>query len=196
MKKLIQVLRATIVGGVLFLVPFVVIILILGKAIQMLRVVAVPVAERIPIESAIGLETPGILAIILLVVICLLAGIFAQTRIAKRLVGWLETNLLSSLPGYSFMKNLGEEAAGAAPTEKYQSVLVKFDDSWQLGFLVERTQGGRVVVFMPGSPSPWTGSVFIIDEDRVKLIDKATTSSTKCLQSLGEGVGTLLKGKL
>lgn len=94
------------------------------------------------------------------------------------------------------MKNLGEEVAGAAPTEKYQSVLVRFDDSWQLGFLVERTQGGRVVVFIPGSPSPWTGSVVIVDEERITLIDKATTSTTKCLQSLGEGTGALLKEML
>ena len=196
MKKLIQVLRATIVGGVLFLAPFVVLFIILAKATQMLRVITVPVAERIPIESAIGMETPRILAIILLLVICFLAGLFAQTRISKRLVGWLETTLLSSLPGYSFMKNLGEEAAGDAPTEKYQSVLVQLDDSWKLGFLVEHTQEGRVVVFIPGSPSPWTGSVLIVDEDRITLIDKATTSSTKCLQSLGKGVGTLLKGNL
>lgn len=196
MKEFIRILRMTVVGGALFLAPFIVLIIILGEAIQIFRVVTEPVAELIPIESAVGVEIPRILALILLVVVCFLAGLFAQTKMAKRMVDWLEVTLLSNLPGYSFMKNMGEEAAGKAPTEKYQSVLVRFDDSWQLGFLVERTPGGHGVVFVPGSPSPWTGSVVIVDEDRITLIDKATASCTKCLQSLGEGTGKLVKGNL
>jgi uncharacterized membrane protein len=196
MKKIIHILRMTIVGGVLFLMPFVILTLILGKAVQLLRAVTLPLAERLPFESMIGLETPSFLALFLVIVVCFLAGLFAQTKIAKKMVDWVEENLLSHLPGYSFMKNLCEEIARKAPTEKYQSVLVRFDDSWQIGFLVERTQGGRAVVFMPASPSPWEGSVFIVDEDRITLIDKATTSSTKCLQKLGEGTGKLVKGNL
>lgn len=64
-------------GGALFLAPFVILVIVFGKAIQLLRVVTVPVSEHIPIESAIGLETPRILALLLLIVICFLAGLFA-----------------------------------------------------------------------------------------------------------------------
>jgi len=74
------------------------------------------------------------------------------------------------------------------PTRSYQSVLVRFDDASQIGFLVERsTTDRRVVVFIPDSPSPWTGGVFIINEDRITQIDEATTSAVKCLQKLGVG---------
>lgn len=196
MKDFIRILRMTVVGGALFLAPFIVLVVVLGKAIQLLRVVTVPVSKYIPVQSVIGLETPRILALFLLIAICFMAGLFAQTMIAKRMVHWLEVTLLSNLPGYSFMKNLGEEVGGRTPTDKYQSVLVRFDDSWQIGFLVERTSGGRVVVFIPGAPSPWSGNVIIVDEERITLIDKATASSTKCLQNLGEGTGALLKETL
>lgn len=186
----------TIVGGILFLVPFMLLIIILGKALEITGSIIAPVAARIPIESAIGLETPKILAAFLLILICLVAGLFARTQTAKRMVSWLENTLLSNLPGYSFMKNLGEEVAGKSPTQSYQSILVRFDDAWQIGFLVERTPDGHVVVFIPGSPSPWSGDVFIVNEDRITLIDEATTSSVKCLQRLGEGCGDLVKGKI
>jgi len=184
------------VGGVLFLVPFIILIIILGKALEILIGIVAPVAERIPLESAIGLETPKILALFLLVLLCFMAGLFARTASAKKMVSWLESMLLSNLPGYSFMKNLGEEVGGTAPTQNYQSVLVRFDDASQIGFLVERTPDRRVVVFIPDSPSPWTGSVFVIDEDRVTLFDEATTSAVKCLQKLGAGAGELIKGKV
>ena len=196
MKKLVHMLRVTIVGGVLFMVPFVLLVLVIGKALELLRAVVNPIAAKLPFESMIGLETPSILSIFLLVLLSFAAGLFAKTSIAKNMVHWLETALLSNLPGYSFMKNIGEEAAGTGTTQQYQSVLARFDDAWQLGFLVERLDSGQVVVFIPGSPSPWSGSVFIFDEDRVTLIDEATNASIKVLQKQGAGTAELLKGKI
>ena len=112
------------------------------------------------------------------------------------MVNWLETALLSNLPGYTYFKNLGEEAAGLAPAHGQQAVLARFDDGWQIGFIVERIQEGRVVVFIPDAPSPWTGAVFIFDEERVKPLNVPSTAAVKSLQRLGEGTGKLVKGKL
>jgi uncharacterized membrane protein len=194
MKRLIQILRATVVGGVLFLAPFVVLIIILGKAQKIMRAVLAPVAERIPIESVIGLETPKILAAIVLVLICFFAGLFARTSTAKKLVSWLETVLLSNLPGYSFIKNLGGEIAETTPTQSHKAVLVRFDDAWQIGFLVESIAAGRVVVFIPDAPSPWTGGIFILDDDRVTPLEVTSLAAIKCVQRLGAGTGALVKG--
>jgi uncharacterized membrane protein len=127
---------------------------------------------------------------------CFLAGLFSKTKPAKKLVDWLETSLLSNIPGYSFMKNLGEEAVGAAPTQGYEVVLTRFDDAWQIGFLVERIAGGHAVVYIPGAPSPWTGSVFIFDEDRVEPLGVTSPAAIKCLQKLGEGTGDMVKKRL
>ena len=196
MKKSIRMLRATIVGGVLFLAPFVVLLIILGKALEVIRAVIAPLAERIPIESAIGLETPSILAVVILILVCFLAGLFAKTAPAKKLVGWLESALLSNLPGYSFMKSLGEEATGATPARGHEAVLVRFDDAWQIGFIIERISKQRVVVFIPDAPSPWAGGVFILNEDRVEPLKTPSTSVVKCLQRLGEGTGALVGDKV
>ena len=189
-------LRVTLVGGMLFMVPFILLFLVLDKALELLGAVVLPIAEKLPVESMIGLEAPKILAIILLVLLSFAAGLFARTNNAKKMVNWLETTLLSNLPGYSFMKNMGDEAAGTGPTQQYQSVIVRFDDAKQIGFLVERIDGGQVVVYIPGAPSPWSGSVFIFDEDRITLIDEATNASIKVLQKMGAGTSALLEGKI
>jgi len=135
-KKLIGILRATIVGGVFFLAPFVVLVVILGKALGLARRLLVPVAETLPFESAIGLETPRVLAIAALLLLCFLAGLFARSAFAKNLVVWLEDTVLSNLPGYSLIKSFSEEVAGTTPTHGYPVVLARFDDACQIGFLV------------------------------------------------------------
>ncbi len=183
-------------GGVFFLAPFIVLIIILSKAFQIIRVVTVPLADKIPVESFVGFETPKLLAVLILILLCFFAGLFAKTSLAKKLVNWLEKVLLSNLPGYTYMKNLGEEAAGIAPAHGQEAVLARFDDGWQIGFIVERISEGRVVVFIPDAPSPWTGAVFIFNEDRVKPLNVPSTAAVKCLQKLGEGTGKLVKGNL
>jgi len=191
-----RVLRTTIVGGVLFLAPFVILFILLGKAYELARVVIRPLAEWLPFESLIGLEAPTILAGLLLVAVCVAAGIVARTSQAKRLASWLETALLSNLPGYSFMRNVGEEYAAGAPTSGHESVLIRLDDSYQLGFLVERLPSGHAVVFVPGAPKPWNGDVLIVEQSRVTLLSPSSRAAVKCLQQLGSGTGDLVEGHL
>lgn len=196
MKKNIQILRTTVVGGALFLVPFVILTIILGKALQIARAIVMPLAERLPVKSVIGVELPLLMGIVILLLVCFLAGLFARMRTAKKLVNLLETNLLSNIPGYTFVKNLGEEFAGGASTQNYQSVLVQFDDNGQIGFLVEHVEGGKVVVFIPDAPNPWSGGVFIFDESQVTLLDEASTVAFQALRRLGAGTGDLIRDEL
>jgi uncharacterized membrane protein len=193
MKKIKHRLRETMVDGIFFLVPFVVLLLIIGKAIQMIRVVTVPLAKMLPYDSIMGFAAPRFIGLILLLFSCLLAGHFARTTLGKRFVNWLEEAVLSNLPGYSYLKNLGEEAAGVAPAHKQDAVLVRFDDGWQIGFIVERIPEDKVVVFIPDAPSPWTGAVFIFDKERVKPLNVPSTTAVKCLQKLGQGAGAIMK---
>ncbi len=86
-------------GGVLFIVPFAVLLVIVGKVLQVIGGIIGPVAERIPVQSVVGFETPKILTVVVLVFVCFLAGLFARTRSAKTLVGWLESTFLSNIPG-------------------------------------------------------------------------------------------------
>lgn len=194
MKRLIGILRATIVGGVLFLAPFVVLIIILNRALILIRKVVTPLSERLPVESLIGLETPGVLAFIILILVCLTAGLFARSAVAKKMVTWLEDTILSNLPGYSLIKKFSAEVAGVDTAQGYEAVLAGFDDAWQVGFLVERISEGRVVVFIPDAPNPWSGGVYIFNEDRVTPLDATSASVVNCLRKLGSGANRLLKG--
>ena len=51
MKSLRRLIRTTLVGGVLFLIPLVFVVVIVGKAFQIMKVVATPLANLISVES-------------------------------------------------------------------------------------------------------------------------------------------------
>jgi hypothetical protein len=56
-----------------------------------------------------------------------------------------------------------------------------------LVFEIERLADGKVVVFLPGSPDPWSGSVSMVTHDRVTLLDMTVKSATGLRKCLGRG---------
>lgn len=61
-KKAIGFFKAAILGGIVFLVPFVVIILILAKAFEIMKKLAVPFATVIPVDMVGGILLVNLLA--------------------------------------------------------------------------------------------------------------------------------------
>jgi len=195
-KPIFQFLRTTLVGGILFLLPIIVVVAIVGKALAIAHKLVDPLATHLPVESAIGLETPKILAIALLILFCFLAGFFARTTLAKKVIAWLETTVLSNVPGYEFIKGLSGSLLGDEKQQVYPVVLARIEDAWQFALLVERIEGGHVAVFVPGSPNPQSGSVYFMTEDRIKLVDLPPTSVLKCLKRYGLGSNALLGSRI
>jgi uncharacterized membrane protein len=194
MKNLLQFVRTTLVGGLLFLVPIVVLVIILGKALALAHKVVDPLAEHLPIESVIGLRTPILLAITVLVLFCFIAGFFARTALAQKLVGGLEAAVLSNLPGYEFLKRMGESMLGIEQEGAYPAVLVRFDDACQIGFRIAGPESGLVAVFIPGVPNANSGEVYLMSPNRVSPVEVPPARMLKCLKRLGVGSSALLRG--
>ncbi|MCL5279488.1 MAG: DUF502 domain-containing protein [Planctomycetes bacterium] len=196
MKALGDFIRTTLIGGILFLLPIVVLIAVLGKAQDIASRIVAPVAQRMPVPSVGGVAVAKILAIVVIALFCFLAGLLARTRFARKGVGWLEGGLLSLVPGYDFFKGISESLVGHEKDHAHEVVLARIEESWQIGFLMERVEPDHYAVFVPGAPSIWSGSVYFMTEDRFQRIHISRAEAMKCLRQLGEGTNQLLAGRI
>lgn len=180
-------IKTTIIGGLVFLVPIVILVVIFGKAYKVMLRVAKPIGTMIPIDFIGGVAMANILAVVAIALFCFVAGLVAKSPLAKKAYRALDSALLA-IPGYAFIKGFtdsiddSEEAA-----QSMLPVIVQFDDNGQIGFEVERTDGGKVVVYLPGAPNPWSGSVVYFSEDRVKRLDITVAQAIRQIRELGHG---------
>ena len=195
MKGLLNFLRTTLLGGLLFLVPIVAFVFIIEKAVALSHKLVQPVATHLPFKSLLGLDTPKFIAVGVLVLFCFLAGLLAKARFAKRSVVWLENTVLSFIPGYEFIKSMATMTVGQQDVLR-QVVLVRIEDALQIGFVVERIDDNRAVVFVPDTPNPRTGAVFFMTNDRFEPTDISPAAAMKCLRRHGTGAAALLRGRL
>ena len=196
MRAPVAFIRATLVGGILFLLPIVVLALVLGKAEELAGRVVAPLANRIAMKSMAGISTGTLLAIGVIVLFCLFAGLFARTRLAPKIVEWLEGGFLYNIPGYDFFKGISESLMGYESRRVYPVVLARIEEVWQIGFLMERLESGHYAVFVPGAPNVWSGSVYLMTEERFQRIDITRVEAVKCLRRLGLGANELLGRKM
>jgi uncharacterized membrane protein len=76
---------------------------------------------------------------------------------------------------------------GQAEAKSMQPVMVQFDDNSQLGFEIERLDDGQVVIYLPGAPDPWSGSVVYFHADRVKKLELSASEAINNVRRFGRG---------
>jgi hypothetical protein len=98
-------LKTTFLGGVLFLVPVVVLITIIAKALEVAKKVVVPLNDALFKGTGAHAYAGDMLAFGLLLVLCFLAGLAAKTSFARKSVDALEKKVLAKVPAYDSLKS-------------------------------------------------------------------------------------------
>ena len=188
--------KATIVGGLLFMVPLILMVVVLQKGLGLVRKIVVPLAKYFPERTFLGVGMTTILSIAVIVLLCFLFGLVARTAAGKKVRDWLEFTIMGKLPGYALVKGVIQGATGLENEEDVTIALVRIEDAWQIGFVVEVHSDGHRTVYLPGVPNPASGSIFYITEDRIRPIDAKMGQMLTVIRHLGIGSKDLLKGKL
>jgi len=185
MKGLLQFLKTTIVGGLVFLVPVVAVVIVIDKALQLSRKLVEPMAAFIPIDSVAGFAVANLIADFVIVVICFLAGLAARNSLASKFIREAETRFLWKIPGYNFVKGFTDSLGSEDVNTSMLPVLMRLDDASQLAFEIERLVDGRVVVYVPGAPDPWSGAVMVVDAERVESLPISMIAAVQNIRALG-----------
>ena len=185
-------IRTTIVGGLLFLIPFVVVVMIAGKALQIMRKIAMPIIDLLGVDHVGAVALIDVVAIALMVGLCYVAGRLAVSERGRRAYRAVDERLLDIFPRYGFVKAI---ASGVAKErgEHIPPVMVRFDDLWQFAFEIER-DASRVIVYLPGSPDPWSGTMALVEADRVTPLAADMPAVIKSLRGAGRGGLAFLAG--
>jgi uncharacterized membrane protein len=187
-------LRATLVGGLLFLLPVVLIVIVLSHAMQLAVKVAKPISSLLPVEAVIGIRGETCLAVLLLILLSLGAGLVAQTKAGKRILSWSENSFLGGLPQYQVMKSMAEGLAHVESAESVHPALVSIEDGWQMGYLLEPLEKGWVAVFLPQAPTPMSGNVMYLPADRVRPLGITMVQAMAIVKHIGVGSAKVLHG--
>lgn len=186
-------LKSTVVGGLTFLVPLVLLLLVLKHALQFAAKAAVPIAKLLPFDHVGGIAVASLVSVAVLLLLAFLAGLVARTSPGRRLTHWFEDSILGALPQYRMVKAMADGFANVEGGENLQPVLVFIDDVWQLAYHMEDLHDGWVAVFVPQSPTPMSGNLLFVEARRIRPLDMPMREALLLVKRMGTGSAVALK---
>ena len=196
MHKTLGVWKTTILGGVFFLLPFAVLVFLVGQVAAIIVPIAKQLQPFLPEALSFGVVSGATgAATVLVILACYLAGLAAQRSFAARFSVTIEKNLLLLFPRYAILKNrMASNLGGPAGTATMTPVLVRFDDATRIGFETERDAEGLVTVYLPSAPDPWSGHVVHMAAERVTPLATDFNAVATMCETLGREASRVIAG--
>jgi uncharacterized membrane protein len=189
-------MRRYFITGLLIWIPLVITVWVLNLLIGTLDQSLLLVPESLRPLALLGLNIPGIGAILTLLVI-FLTGVLAANIIGQRLVRFWEA-LLARIPVvksiYYSVKQVSDTLFSGSGEAFRKVLLVRYPhpEAWSLAFqtnvpneVTARFDEEYVAVFIPTTPSPVNGFYFYVKKSETIELDMSVDDALKAIVSMG-----------
>ena len=185
MRRVLNFVKTTAIGGLLVIIPVTIILAVLGQLFYGLFSIVSDVLEQLPVEIDEALIAVGI-TVLALIGLCFVTGLIVQTQFGVALKGWFSRNIARRIPMYNAIANLtkrfvGVEGLEFAPVE----VAIYNSKSRVLGFLIEELPDGRAMVYVPSAPVATIGNIFVVPVEDLTHLDASTADAITVMTQWG-----------
>ena len=192
MKWYQSLIKRVLNGIILFLLPVLLLLFILGKAISIVQKLILPIKKYLPAERVFGVGLLTLISLVLILLICYLAGMLIEQKKVKWLIAKLEDKILVFIPGYSMIKAQTNEMVSEA-VANWQPVLIGEDGDWKMGVLVDQQPDGLCMIFFPEPPDAKSGEMKLVHESKLKKLDMPVSKMIRIIRKYGKSEGAFSK---
>ena len=181
--------RRTMVGGSLVILVFGSIAFFLWHALSWIRTSLEQIAGLLSIDT----RYPALSALAALLLLVIFLGLVLQAQPVHNLVAKCMAWLGARFPFSKLLHGFELELVGLGKSP-VKAALAVLGDNEALAFVMEELADGRFVVFVPGSPKPSNGTVYVVPRESVHLIDATHFQLASCISNWGAGTKKMLEG--
>ena len=160
-------LGAVFKGGLLILIPVVILYTIGEQLVELLLIIAGPFDAELP-EGHLA-ATVVLFAAILTVIF--VVGLIGRLSLIQRAIEYVEDKILVLIPGYALIRQFARSKLDETEAEHWPAVAVTDGDGHVVGVLVDESDDTYVSVYIPFAPQGFSGVTRVVERSRVKPIE-------------------------
>jgi uncharacterized membrane protein len=127
MKRCSEFLKTTALGGLLVLVPVIVLYLLISEVLQIAVTLATPIADHFP-----------------------KIGLILRSEAGRRIIEWIEKNVFGRLPAYDALKGLTKSFVGSNEGVVFRpALLMTSEGERQPAYVVEEHGDRQLTLLVP-----------------------------------------------
>src|ERR1700733_5445029 len=181
-------LRRVFLDGAMVVLPIGAIVLLVLAILRKVQ----DAAERVAGQA----EHPVLIAVVVLVLLCLVFGLLVRSGPGRATRRLLERKVFEQIPGYRLAKALtGDGLLGEHGSRGPRPALAAIEEGQCPALVMEELADGRLVVFVPGTPAPMSGALYVFAPDKVTYLDVPLLSFMKVVSSWGLGLREIIEAQ-
>jgi uncharacterized membrane protein len=193
MIRIAAFLKTTLLGGLFVILPVVVVLGVAAKTVLGVRETGQAIMGKVMGQDSEVAHFPLFFAVAIVVGLSFLLGLAMISAPGRTCGGWVERVLLFRMPGYAAIRAIVGGLANVNREGVVKPALLMLSEGFECFVFVTEDHGdGMLTIFIPGSPNPGSGSVQIVPQGRVRLLNVRITDIGTALQQWGVGVQKVL----
>ncbi|WP_236979990.1 DUF502 domain-containing protein [Membranihabitans maritimus] len=188
-------IKTTIIGGLIVILPMAIFYIVTTFIFYTVTGVVKPLLGLSNAHEVF--EYPLLVdffALVFLILLCFLIGLFVSTPHGKKLVDRVERHILFKLPYYGTIKEAVQQLIGNSNMNLFKVVLIDLynTDTLTTGFLTDETLGEYCTVFVPTGPNPTSGFIYHVKRSQIIVIDVKPEEAMRSIIAVGSGSSNIL----
>lgn len=175
----------TVFRGFLIVVPILGVIYLLNFLYETVKEQVDNIIETTPIETEFQVWVILLVSILVCIIIFYCLGLVSKTKPIAKFSKWIDEQLIENIEIYRNLK-LKIDNRLQFLLEDTPTVFVTFGQSERPGFLMkEADEQGKCVVFIPKNINNYDGSIYIVNQQNVRLAQSTKSELILSLDHLG-----------
>jgi uncharacterized membrane protein len=177
-------LLGMLLDGLMVILPIGAVVLVILAIVHHLRDATEPLAGRF--------IHPMVMGAALFVVLCFVIGLAVRSAAGRVVRRGLEATVFERIPGYRLARAFTSNGPTAQGGRPMRPALVSIEEGLCPALVVDEFSDGQLLIFVPGSPAPMSGAIYIFTPDRVTLLDVPLLPFLQSISAWGLGLQELL----
>ena len=189
-------LKNSLVRGLVILIPLVILFVTFRELLEIMVGLATPIADLFPEDTFEHDSETEIIAILLIIGAAVFLGTLAAIKPARIAGSWFEEKMLDAIPMYRMLKSLMSAMLNIEEEQSFKPAFFRAsEESREPVYVVEDPGNGWAVVMCPWSPTPFAGSVKVVQSNRLEILPVTLDEFSLALTHFGLGMSDVIRKK-
>ncbi len=181
-------LKTTLLSGLSILLPLMLLWIGIKEIGGLLVMMATPIADLLPGEHFEKLTAPGVVAAILIAFTSFILGLMARSTGLRGIGRNIEKSILYKIPMYRMLKTISGALVDSDASDVYAAIIRDGSGGGDPCYVMEKHKDGRATVLLPWSPASFAGSIKIVQQSNLEILNCSVDEYSRSLSQMGVGV--------
>jgi uncharacterized membrane protein len=189
-RSVLARLRSHVITGFIFIMPVLITLAVVLRFWKHLLKIGATLSRVLRVDTVLGPSGDAVMAVLFFLLVCVIAGYLVRISFLKRVSERIDRQLDSFIPGYTQLRSETRKKIGVDREENpaFDACLVKVQELWEPGYIIERNPDGTLTVFVPQAPATTQGQVYVAEPGQLKLLGVDSAALNARLKQLGKDI--------